>query len=693
MTTARRRLHIVRKLNAAHSGPSFGARPGRDRRHRPAVSPTVLGLTGLWLAFWLAAPAGCDWPSARPTAAPSAEAAASTAAGSGAAEDPHARAGEPSPVLAELRALLPEMDDSSLVQLADQYGNTAVNVARQHGQAGAEVILAWGAQGVAVMREQPDTFDKLAARLSGPTAATCLVHLHRHFQELASGAGLPGFLDRVESLPSPLKALARKYPAMLPFLVLAPEEAHAALQAEPDLCLACFPAVDLRPGPAALRRVARMIVEHGPRARDWVQARGLDGLLLADSFPCYLQRPPPMELPVFLEILSQNQDDVAALVQAGRQEEIWPALAILVREDGLLPEQPAGEDAPPRGSWLTLACDDEHTLRFLLDYGTDGVRVLKQVWPDTYATGVTLPGLLYEGYRHEGDPAELRAHAWQSLLDNPWGARQSFQMLLLMASRPGQDPATIHPRCQQFRQLLGRLDHRVVAYLAEAEAAGSLTATRYARLMERGLDELQAWSAPPSMMVEMLPLYDVVHLGWVLAKGYTPTHGEVVFACVDAGFTAWDIATLGAGKSLTSAAKITAKGGAALSRELVEVGRQAATKAAVRGLRDAGPRLTTALAARLSRSPRVVLEIAARKLYRDLPVAAAKAARSALKKRIPLVALRYTAREWTLNMAVGGSLLQLAKHAAGADNSLWSEKTREVLLYLGGAAEQAFPGP
>ncbi len=651
-------------------------------------------LDGLLIAILMAVLAGCGSPSGSPHAAtPPENTEPPAAVGSGAASSGGTDSGEPSPVLAELRELLPEMDAASRAQLAEQYGNTAVNVARQHGQAGAEVILALGAQGVAVMREQPDTFAKIAARLSGPTAATCLVHLHRHFQELAASGGLPRFLDRVEALPPPIKSLARKYPAMLPFLVMAPEVTHAALQAEPDLCLACFPTVDLRSGPEALGRVARMIVERGPRARRWVQARGLDGLLLADSFPCYLDHTPPMELPVFLEILSQNQDDVAALVQADRQEELWPALEILAREDRLLPEQPAAEDAPPRGSWLTLACDDEHTLQYLLDYGTDGVRVLKQVWPDTYATGVTLPGLLYEGYRRKDDPAELLAHAWQSLLDNPWGARQSFQMLLLMASRPGQDPLTIHPRAHQFRQLLGRLDHRVVAYLAEAESAGNLTAARYARLTERGLDELQAWSAPPSMIVEMLPLYDVVHLGWVLAQGYTPTQGEVIFACVDAGFTAWDIATLGAGKSISSAAKITAKGGAALSRQLIEVGEQAAAKAALRGLRDSASRLTATLAARLSRSPRVVIEIAARKLYQDLPVAAAKAARSALKKGIPLIVLRYTAREWTINMALGGSLQQLAKHAATSDNGLWSEKTREVLLYLGNFTENAFPVP
>ena len=84
-------------------------------------------------------------------------------------------------------------------------------------------------------------------------------------------------------------------------------------------------------------------------------------------------------------------------------------------------------------------------------------------------------------------------------------------------------------------------------------------------LEDRGFDELNSWDSEGTSLVGLLPGHDAVHLGWVLAKGYTPTEGEVLFAGIDVAFTTWDLATLGGGAVASSTAstglKTTAREG------------------------------------------------------------------------------------------------------------------------------------
>jgi len=56
--------------------------------------------------------------------------------------------------------------------------------------------------------------------------------------------------------------------------------------------------------------VARTILRHGAKLRPWVDARGLDAVLLADSFPELLdvEPPPGIQLPELLQIFSTAQD-------------------------------------------------------------------------------------------------------------------------------------------------------------------------------------------------------------------------------------------------------------------------------------------------------------------------------------------------------------------------------------------------
>ena len=588
----------------------------------------------------------------------------------------------------ELRDALPDFQDQQQLRwLACNYGNTAVNIAKRHGLTGVEVILALGQHGVAVMREHPDTFEKVANRLGGMTAAVFLVHLNRHFEEIAALGGLPKLLDRIESLPLEMRQLGTKHPEMLIFLACAPKSAYEALQEYPDLCLICFPLIDLSQGPEPLERVAGMIVRHGVQARSWVETRGLDGMLLADTFPTVLDWKAPLDLPVFLEILSNNQQDIQELIVDGREKDIQRSFAQLEEQNRDLPpavdEETKGIRRPHRGDWLMLACVDPHTIRFLTESGNAGYDVLARTWPEAAGTGDMLPSLLYEAYSARDLP-DLYGHAWESLVVDGH-ERDAFQMLHMMAERPGQDPRTVHPRSRRFRQLLSKHSARVVAYLAEAELLEGSTENRYRLLEDRGKSHLDAWDTPASWLVESLPLYDAVQLGCLLAQGNVPTKGEVAFAGIDVLFTAWDLATLGGGKTASASVKggLKVAGEAGAERASRRIAKSVVGKAGRQLGEDAVEGLNRTLANRMSRSPVVAMEIATKKTFRDLAVNAEKAAWSANLKQIPITRLaKYAIGEWAVNAGAGGSLTIVAQWSSRTDNSFWASKAKEALLAI-----------
>lgn len=601
-------------------------------------------------------------------------------------------------VLEELRRLLPLVKQDDLLWLAAEYGNTAINIARDHGRQGADVLLALGPQGLAVLREQPDTFLRVSSRLGGRTAAYFLVAMHRHFEELAEPGGLPRMLDRFEALPKGARALGERHPQMLPFLILAPDEAYAALSLHPDLCLLCFPSLDLSGGPGSLIKVARLITDYGERSRPWVRARGLDGLLLLPSFAVFLDRIPPLDLPVFLTVLSNNQADLAPLMDRGEAERVWDEFLELVRWDSDLPGGLGREESPVRGDLVRLACTEPHALWFLVERGAEGRRLVEATWPESVQSGVTLPGLLAGGYAGGTRHPRLLEHAWQSFVRMPGRERETFQMLLLMAQWGGTDIRTTHPRSERFRRLLGRLGHRVVAYLAEAERDEGSAGDRYARLEDRGRDELDAWECPPSFWVQQLPFYDVAHLGWLVSMGYTPTQGEVIFAGIDVAFSVWDLASLGGGKAATATARNGIKtADKALTRRALE---EVAERVTPRALR-AGPgswtqRGLTGLAGQLGNASAVVRELSRKSLYSDVGVAVSQAGRSASRMEIKLMTAtvgKYFTKEWARNMAIGATLPVLASQAARMDNALYAAKAREALLWMNRSLDRPISAP
>gem|GEM_PF-1390101 len=645
------------------------------------------------------------------------------------------------PVIEDLAAKLPDLAPEDHRRLAELYGYTAVNIVKEHGRSGADALLALGPQGAAVMRRHPELFTEIAQRLGGQVAGKFLVFMRDDLASLVAFGGLTRLLDRAEALPPEARQLALEHPEMLPFLAVGDETVQQAMERFPELCLQCFEPIDLSRGPEGINSVARTILEDGDRLRDRIEARGLDAVLLAQSFPELATAVPPrgMEMPEMLQILSTNQEDLDHLRKdLLTSETVAHTLEMIAEADRRLPlpadppeepeeleaitdspeeeNAPAGETSdtpteeapetttestentaapdpadvrlttlaevpgPKRGDWIRLACIDPHAIRFFTEYGADGLRVLTALYEQEAGDGLTLPYLLFEAYNEPGNP-DLRENTWRAMLEADGNERVFMHMLATMARYPDQEPITLHPRADRFRRFLTDLDHRVVPYLASAECTPKLS--DYEMLEERGYDALDMWTEPPSLAVQCVPGYDLAHLTQVIGNGYTPTGGELLFAGIDLVFTTWDLMTLGGGSSVSqpirTGMKTTAKTTArTVTREVVtEVGELAAKQALKSGARKQATRLASSLLRRMIATPKYVMQVA----------------RKGLTKLNPLIARNFAARsasrlgihlsfEWMITIGAARGLQSGAKMAAESKNPAIAKKTQEVLRYL-----------
>lgn len=632
------------------------------------------------------------------------------------------------PVIEDLTRLLPDLPPEDHRRLAELYGYTAVNIAKTHGRQGADALLALGSQGAAVMRRHPEIFEEIAQRLGGKVAAKFLVFMRDDLSSLVEFGGMSRLLDRAEALPPQSRQLAIEHPEMLPFLAVGDDTVAQAMERYPELCLQCFEPIDLSRGPEGINSIARTIFENGEQLRTRIEARGLDAVLLAQSFPELTMATPPrgMEMPEMLQILSTNQHDLDLLRnELLTDKTVTETLKMIAEADRRLPLPPepkeeteeaeAPEEAsseaaesstatsedgetetadaadvefqtlaevagPKRGDWIRLACIDPHAVRFFAEYGADGLRILTALYEQDAADGLTLPYLLYEAYDEPGQP-ELRENAWRAMLEADGNERVYLQMLATMARYHDQEPITLHPRADRFRRFLTDLDYRVVPYLASAECTPKLA--DYEILEERGFDALDTWTEPPSLAVQCVPGYDLAHLTQVIGNGYTPTGGELVFAGIDLVFTTWDVMTLGGGSTVSAPIRTGIKTSAkatvrAAGKEVVEeVGELAVRQALKSGAKKQATRFGAALMSRMLAAPKYVMQVARKGLTKLNPIISRNLAlRSASRLGIHLTA------EWVITIGAAEGLQSGAKMAVQSKNPAVAKKTQEVLSYL-----------
>lgn len=596
-------------------------------------------------------------------------------------------------LVSRLRELVPDYPEGHARTVLTDYGNTAIDVARRHGQVGLDGLRVLGTEGVEVMRSQPDTFKQLADRLGGERSIRMLALLRDHLGDVASKGGLPTLIDRIEALQGPAGRLGDQYPQFLPLLIVAPEEVSEALTLHPDIATECLMIVDLSKGASGVRKMCELIKTEAPIAGEWFAARGADGIMLAHAYPEFLNHEPAIELEVFLQIVRTNSPYIASLDRSERLAKALQAIAALAEADTRLPLVPDSgrppRDGLMRGVLLTLACEDPYTVRLVVEHGAEGIDVLKSTAAQWAGSGMSLPRTLYDAY----DPALYRSahrYAWDSLLPRD---TRGAALFALQTFAPWNELCREdwHPKAMDFVHLLGNTDGRFPIWAAENEQLRRSGASGYAAadddwatMIDRPALHLDDWAKKATRPYEYLPLYDTCRLLYVLGSGYHPTSGEVLFAAVDVVFTAWDIATFGAGAAVTEGVEVSSK---TLSKVAVETSEQALKKAGREIVETTVSRASQGILATATKSPRLLkalgrrADAAANTAY-WIMARGANAVDGAEALGIAIRVGKYVAKETAINASVSQGVEQAMLFAQRHRNDIVVQQVLEVLSSL-----------
>jgi hypothetical protein len=599
-------------------------------------------------------------------------------------------------MISGLREFVPDYPTDHAERVLSDYGYTAFDVARQHGTVGLDGLRVLGIDGVQLMRTQPDTFRQLADRLGGERSIRMLALLRDHIGDLASKGGLPSLIDRIEALDGRAARLGDQYPQFLPLLVVAPDAVSEVLSLYPEIAAECLMIVDLSRGSAGVRAMCDLIKAQVPRAGEWFSARGADGLILAHEYPDFVAHDPPVKLEVFLQILRNNSDYITSLQGREQRREVLRAIATLAQADLRVPPAPESGWAPSdglvRGMLLTLACEDSFTVRFVREHGSEGIDVLASTAAQWTGSGMGLPRTLYDAY----DPAangDAHRHAWESL--RPRATRgtalDALQTFAPWRELRGED---WHPKAQEFVRLLAETDGRFPLWAAENERtrrsgpSGHVSADDEWVVMLGGAPfRLDQWANAKkgTQPQEYLPLYDTCRLLYVLGSGYQPTTGEVVFAAVDVAFTAWDVATFGAGTALRESAEASTK---TIGKVAIDTSEQSLRRSGREVSQSAVGAASQGILATATRSPGVFRALNQRVRHNAdtalwIMARGASAVSGAKRLGIVLRIGRYAAKETAINTAVGQGVEQAVLFAQRHRNDIVVQQVTEVLFAIG----------
>jgi hypothetical protein len=294
--------------------------------------------------------------------------------------------------------------------------------------------------------------------------------------------------------------------------------------------LALLSFVRLDEGPAPLRAALRAFDTHGDLVLDASRLMGLDGLALTALYG------------EILDVLGDSVPLAHALI----------ALKVNASYvDDQLRAQPADSIAreirhAASEGVLPLIAGSPHGLQLVAEFGADGAEALRSTGPDA-------ADLVYQDYADE----ELRRSAVRAMADHgapalavlaKYADDGDFREILRKYG-----PEVLPPVIQADfgPELLAHLEAKSnrskmetlalgIAYVSRESGQGTIRTIR-----EEGLDRVRSPAAADGVAYyELLPLYDILHLGNTVRRGYTPTRGELTWAALDGAFVVMDALSL-----------------------------------------------------------------------------------------------------------------------------------------------------
>jgi hypothetical protein len=482
---------------------------------------------------------------------------------------------------AALRARYPAPRDRELVERTlRKYRQNAVAIERTDGLRGLALLDRLDLEAIYLYDKFPGDFRRLRDSLSDDAAADLLLHWREYFGlKRADDTDRAILVAEIARLTPAQRRIAARYPNALPLVLADPAgvtelvERRAGDPADLADALVILDFVSLEHGAADLRAALRTLDDRGTMALEAFRLQGLDGFALVGLYgPVLDALGDALPLDQALILLRVNAATVDELLGSHPPEAVAAHLRH-VAAAGLV----AAVGGSPNG------------LRLVVEHGVRGEQALSQAGSDA-------ADVVYDDY---ADPT-LRNQAVEALAEHG-------TMALAMLDKYATDP--------DFRDILRTYGAAVIPPVAQTDAGPETLAFLRAKakpsftesvarsvlflsgengqatirmIKHEGLDRVAALNSTELKYYQFLPLYDLLHLGNVLTRGYTPTTGELTWALIDGCFVVVDVLSLaavqpeGAAAAEVARAEVKASTRAAagtIGRELVEEGTESAGRA------------------------------------------------------------------------------------------------------------------
>jgi hypothetical protein len=351
------------------------------------------------------------------------------------------------------------------------------------------------------------------------------------------------------------------------------------------LAVLCF--VSLERGPTDLDAALRTFDQHPSLALDAFRRHGLEGFTLVNSYAPILEAMGnALPLDQSLILLRVNADYIDELLRTHR------------------PETVAGHLRHVAAAGLTEgAGGSPNALRLVVEYGGPGERALRKAGPD--AADVVF-GAFDDPILRRQAVASLATHGPMALaMLDKYATDRDFREIL-RAGGPAVIPPIAHvdagPEMLAYLGAKSRRSFTESLALAALFASGDNGQATIRTIKNDGLVRVAQLNQSEIQFYQFLPLYDVIHLGNVMRRGYSPTSSEMTWALVDGCFVIADILSLAAvqpegaiaAETIRTEVKAVVREGArSAGRELVETGAETTGKTVARhqtarGLERAG---------------------------------------------------------------------------------------------------------
>ena len=471
-------------------------------------------------------------------------------------------------------------------RVRERYGNNAIEIGRTDGIRGLRLLDQLDLEALYLYEHDAEDFRRLADLIGDRAAAEILLgwreYLGMKHSDRADRGRLIAELGRLNRRQ---RLAAAAFPAALPLILDEPAGVAALIdrwRRDPDRlgdALAILMCLDLRNDPS-IDGAVRTLGTYGDLAIDAFRLQGMEGFATVHEFgPVLLSLRDSVPLEQALIVLRVNAADLSETLRTSTPERIAAEIRHAAARN-LVPEV----GASPEG------------LRFLREFGKPAEDALRRTGPDA-ATFV------FEGM----DDPELRPAAVDAIAEHG-------PMALAMLAKYARDP--------DFRAILDEYGPAIIPPIARADASPELLASLKAKsdrtamenvafaiaslsgesgqgmirlIREDGLQRASDLEASGTAYYEFLPLYDILHLGNVVRRGYAPTRMEFSWALIDACFVIADAASLvamqpegvAASELARSEVKAAAKGTVEVAgRRIAEDATEAAGRSALRGVAD-----------------------------------------------------------------------------------------------------------